>query len=174
MRVPYDFKDEVEREREREYYRKYRAGHREELNEYNRKYYAAHKQERDEYARKYRAENREKILEYGRKYCTDHRGKLNKRSCKYNKEHPEQRRGVKFKYLYGITTKDYGILLAAQGGACALCGRPPGKTDLRVDHDHVTGTVRGLLCHKCNVGLGHFDEDQSILKIAIEYLSERG
>ena len=44
-------------------------------------------------------------------------------------------------------------MLAAQGGGCAICGRPPKRTSLHVDHDHETGDAR-ILCFNCNDALG--------------------
>ncbi|WP_083230265.1 endonuclease VII domain-containing protein [Curtobacterium sp. UCD-KPL2560] len=54
------------------------------------------------------------------------------------------------------------------GGACAICGS---TNDLRVDHDHKTGAVRGLLCSPCNVGIGWLQDDVALLRQAIGYLS---
>ncbi len=52
---------------------------------------------------------------------------------------------------YGITHEDYLRILAEQGGGCAICGTPPPKTrSLDVDHSHTEGTLRGLLCSRCN------------------------
>jgi Recombination endonuclease VII len=48
----------------------------------------------------------------------------------------------------------YPELFEAQGGVCAICGKPPGERALHVDHDHETGQVRGLLCYSCNTKLG--------------------
>lgn len=51
---------------------------------------------------------------------------------------------------FGITEADYESMLAAQGGACAVCQKLPRKKALAVDHDHKTKRVRGLLCFNCN------------------------
>jgi hypothetical protein len=53
---------------------------------------------------------------------------------------------------YGITLDQYDLMLAAQGGRCAICPRPAESmnTRLHVDHDHKTGLIRGLLCWWCN------------------------
>lgn len=69
---------------------------------------------------------------------------------------------------YGIGQAEFGKLLAAQGGVCGICGaqRPE-----HVDHDHVTGYVRGVFCFNCNGGLGHFRDDRGRLDKAIAYLT---
>lgn len=53
----------------------------------------------------------------------------------------------------GLTIEDYDRMLAAQGGGCAICGTTPKTRRLDTDHDHATGAVRGLLCHRCNRAL---------------------
>lgn len=72
---------------------------------------------------------------------------------------------------YGLTPEDYEQLLAAQGGACAICRKPPkvGKP-LNVDHCHATGAVRGLLCFRCNFGMSFFGEDPATLERAAAHL----
>lgn len=62
----------------------------------------------------------------------------------------ERARDRRLQNLYGLTTADYDDLLVYQGGSCAICDRPPGKTRLAVDHDHKTRYTRGLLCYQCN------------------------
>ena len=72
-----------------------------------------------------------------------------------------------------MTVDDYIELFERQDGKCAICGTD--KPDLkgknfRVDHDHETGKVRGLLCHNCNVSVGLMKESPSLLRKAAEYL----
>ena len=57
-----------------------------------------------------------------------------------------------------------------QGGKCGICGDLPTSRRLSVDHDEKTGANRGLLCTRCNVGLGYFKDNIEILKHAIRYL----
>jgi hypothetical protein len=77
------------------------------------------------------------------------------------------------KRRYGLTKETYNAILTAQHGVCKLCS---GKQELGqsrnlyVDHDHVTGKIRGLLCGHCNAGLGQFKDNIETLKKAIEYL----
>lgn len=77
--------------------------------------------------------------------------------------------------LYGMTYDDYEALNAQQGGRCGCCGttEPGGRDDnerFYVDHDHNTGAVRGLLCHKCNMGIGLLGDDVDGLTAALAYL----
>lgn len=71
---------------------------------------------------------------------------------------------------YGLTADGYEAIDRGQGGTCAICGAPPGKRRLAVDHDHATGAVRGLLCTKCNVGLGYFKDSAEGVRRALDYL----
>ena len=66
-------------------------------------------------------------------------------------------RRCRLRARYGLSTADYDALLIQQDGVCRICKRScsTGKR-LAVDHDHGTGAVRGLLCRRCNIGLGHF------------------
>ncbi len=78
------------------------------------------------------------------------------------KERMSQRwRKAALKHSFGITVEQFDDLLAAQGGRCAMCGSETStgryKT-LAVDHDHATGRVRGLLCFRCNTGLGYYEK----------------
>lgn len=84
-------------------------------------------------------------------------------------------REQKLRLYYGLTVEQYDAMLKAQGGRCAICGGTQGDADVRkaflsVDHCHVTGRVRGLLCESCNFGLGKFRDDPELLATAIDYL----
>ncbi|MFA5208282.1 MAG: endonuclease VII domain-containing protein [Candidatus Paceibacterota bacterium] len=79
---------------------------------------------------------------------------------------------------YNIDEIEYENYFKLQNGVCAICGKPETSFDrkqgiirrLAIDHDHVTGKVRGLLCSNCNQGIGRMSDDISILKSAIKYL----
>jgi hypothetical protein len=61
-------------------------------------------------------------------------------------------------------------MLADQGGRCLICSVALGDAKAHVDHDHVTGVVRGILCFNCNGGLGQFKEDAHLLRDAADYI----
>src|SRR5499426_1627330 len=69
---------------------------------------------------------------------------------------------------YGLTLADYRALQSRQGNACAICRKP--ARVLCIDHCHVTGRVRGLLCFKCNSALGFCNDDPRLLRAALAYL----
>ncbi|KKN82234.1 hypothetical protein LCGC14_0310470 [marine sediment metagenome] len=73
---------------------------------------------------------------------------------------------------YGIVEGEYEDLLVEQEGGCAICHVTPfpDERKLGVDHNHRTGKVRGLLCGKCNSGLGLFLDDPDLLRTAAKYI----
>ena len=71
---------------------------------------------------------------------------------------------------YDITVEEYARIFLAQAGMCAICQEPFDFPQLVVDHDHATGEVRGLLCHRCNLGLGLFRDNEWLLVNAVRYL----
>ena len=72
-------------------------------------------------------------------------------------------------YQYGITIDDFNNMKEKQGSVCATCGK---ERKLVVDHDHESGSVRGLLCQQCNTALGLIRDNKGVLQRMIEYLSK--
>lgn len=88
-----------------------------------------------------------------------------------NRKHAQWRCHIR--RTLGVTPEQYNAMLAAQHGACAICGatEPGGKrARFSIDHCHTTGKIRGLLCTTCNAGLGYFKDDTSRLQSAVAYL----
>lgn len=73
---------------------------------------------------------------------------------------------------YGITTKEYQEILDKQNNQCKICGHSLYKNNKKpnIDHNHDNNIIRGILCHHCNLMLGHFKEQPHILHRAIQYL----
>ena len=132
------------------------------------------------YHKRMRAENPGYRSEYAKKWIADRPGKGAEYSKSWRARNPEWKAAYyeRARHIwlkkYGLAKGDYEQMLEAQGGLCAICGQPPGSgRRLDVDHDHQTGTVRGLLCSACNTGLGLFRDDPSALAGAIRYLNSR-
>lgn len=126
--------------------------------------------------------NKEQKKVYDNKYYQEHknekrandkiwtRANLKKRSLSY--------RQSKLQSKFGITLEEYQTMWDAQGGVCAICGRPETILDhrskkirwLAVDHNHETGEVRGLLCSNCNKAVGLLHEDIEVIKNVVKYL----
>lgn len=81
---------------------------------------------------------------------------------------------------YGLTPEKFDLILASQGGRCAICRTDePGYPGWQVDHDHACcprskrscgRCRRGILCSRCNFGVGNFRDDPAILRAALEYV----
>lgn len=114
---------------------------------------------------------RAKARRYGRRYYRQWKDRITaKHREQYTSLPPAAKTEQAFRRHYGIDLAHYDMLLAEQGGCCAICRRPPKRKRLVVDHDHVTGAVRGLLCVGCNIALGHLG-DGAYLQSAGDYLA---
>lgn len=139
-------------------------------------------------------EYRAKVKAAARATYRKHRNKINEARRVHNLSDEEKekrrlynrtlrrRRGIRdyiMQRTYGISLDQYEAMLAAQGNGCAICGGEhtpedrwkSGLKNLRVDHDHRTGAVRGLLCFHCNTALGHFRDNPELLVKALAYLN---
>ncbi len=126
----------------------------------------------------------EQIKRYRAKYPERHR----KESLAYYYRNKERLREKKKLYAqnggnlrrYNLSLDSYKLLFKQQGGVCAICGNAETVKlrgvikKLAVDHNHITGKVRGLLCNHCNRGLGCMKDDVLIFKNAIKYLKKYG
>ena len=96
-----------------------------------------------------------------------------KRGRKYRKEHPEAVQNTRLKGRYGITKADQDAQLKEQDNRCAICRVEFGeKCRPETDHEHATQTVRGQLCHACNVMLGQAKDNIQTLESAVVYLKK--
>ncbi len=108
-----------------------------------------------------RPENKEKRRLYSQKvYTTDYRW------------------AIHIKVKFNMTPGDYKNMLNTQNNKCAVCGETAmsqesahgAKGKLDIDHCHKTGQVRGLLCKRCNKGLGAFKDAPELLEAALNYI----
>lgn len=106
--------------------------------------------------------------------CRDCKNKCAKVYRNKNKESLQViNRRSKFKKYYGITVADYDKMLLDQHGTCAICSSDmpgPRTKHFAVDHCHVKGTIRGLLCVKCNRGIGLLGDTLEAVLKAAKYL----
>jgi hypothetical protein len=128
--------------------------------------------EKKEYDKQYRVEHREEINKKNGRYRTKHRKELNEYNKQYHAEHTEEIKEYRTQHRYNITQEQYNELFDKQKGKCGICGKHQSelKKALYIDHNHITGKVRGLLCSKCNFGIGNLNDDINMLTQAITYL----
>jgi hypothetical protein len=119
--------------------------------------------------RAYQTDWRKKNPERYRAIARRSKAKNREKSRRWREANPERIRANERLRVYGLTDEAYQALLTSQAGRCAICGN---AGTLHVDHDHKTGAVRGLLCPRCNMGIGMMDEDLDRLAASIRYLSK--
>jgi Recombination endonuclease VII len=103
---------------------------------------------------------RNRNLEYHRSLC--------RRWVKNNKT---RTRDNELRREFGLTPEQYDIILAQQGGHCKFCDRiPTGYKNLPVEHNHVTGEIRGILCQWHNITVTHLESERARLDEFITYL----
>ena len=138
--------------------------------ERRRRRYAANPEAGREASRRYRLKHPERQhhrSEYGKLYRRDNPAKVEE----YRRQYRATNRNKVLLAKYGLTGVEWDAMLAAQGGKCAICGSSePRGNRWHTDHDHDAGTVRGILCHLCNVGIGCFQDSPAGLIAAAEYL----
>jgi hypothetical protein len=154
------------------------------------------KTQRMEYSRKYREDNkdilREKQKALGRRYRDANRARLNQQAREYREankreiskrrkqwetenrmRHASTQRKQLLKRTYRLTVDQWHELLQKQEGKCPICKTDdPGGRNWHTDHDHATGEIRGILCSRCNIMLGHARDSVEILLAAISYLQK--
>lgn len=133
-----------------------------------KEYYAARYQKEKEYRkmwqRSYRLRNKEVISTKNNEYYI---------------KHPEIKRKATLR-KHKLTPEQYRKMVNSQNNVCSICGKAEtlrrygSVQNLVVDHCHKTNMNRGLLCHKCNIGLGVFDDNIDVMASAISYLKQCG
>lgn len=146
----------------KEYYQKYYNANRERIRERAKKYYQNNKDKLYNIMKKYREKNSEYIKESHKQYYLD-----NKRRCR------EINRNNACKRKYGISYQQKQEMILAQNHKCLCCGEALEKLPsncIHVDHDHITGKIRGILCRRCNAALGFVGENVKIAFKLYEYV----
>lgn len=134
--------------------------------------------------KEYYLKNREKILKYEKERRILKRDSINLRKKVRYLENIENEReksrkrwkNRKFYNNFNITLEEAKILLKKQSNLCLICNKKiflnkaQDFSCANLDHDHVSGKIRGFLCRGCNLGLGFFKDDKKLLKNACKYI----
>src|SRR3990167_3179473 len=174
--------------RKKGYWRQWYRDHRRERIAESIKYQKEHREQRRRYMQVWSERNREHIREYRRKTKTTRnarrrqlyrrdewrRIKQRQQSKEWQEKNPSKRLAQRLR-PFGISVQEYQTILTEQNNKCAICERRRNIDHkrfkrLHLDHNHKTGKVRGLLCSSCNLGLGKFRDDPTIIEKAAMYL----
>ena len=109
----------------------------------------------------------EKAKEVAKKWRKANPEKCKESHRRYHRKRRVEDRAYQLKKRYNLSVDDYNKMLEKQNGKCFICNK---IIKLYIDHNHKTGNVRGLLCQRCNTGLGQFDDNPLLLLNAIRYL----
>ena len=107
-----------------------------------------------------------------------HRRQCREAQARYVKRHPEKvkarDRNQHYRKSHGITTVEFNALFLAQNSVCAACFAvdPGHRFGWQLDHDHLTGRHRGILCHPCNMALGAAKDSATRLRALLAYLGD--
>lgn len=97
------------------------------------------------------------------------------RNRQYRLENPDkisaQNKRGKMKMRYGMAVDDWEKLFTSQGNQCAVC-KTNDEKKWCTDHNHITGAVRGILCHKCNTAIGLMNDNPEMLRAAALYVEK--
>ncbi len=156
--------------------KKWRMANQDRIKKEHRAYYLANREKCCNRSKVYCAKHREERRRYAKLYRATHQQYLKDYRLKNKEEVSRYRVAYERKRNYGMSQKQFDIMLKKQSGACAICKKPEtaqyrGKPRrLSVDHDHSTKKIRGLLCSRCNLGIGLFMHNKDLLEKAILYL----
>lgn len=137
-----------------------------------RTYYQKNRDKIKDNAKEYAGSHKVEIAAYRKKYYQNNKSRLDKKNRMYEQtpKAKDRKRQAYFKRKYRITQEYMDALLLKQRFLCPLCGRSLTDTKVVVDHNHMTGEVRGLLCYRCNTLLGQAEDSLSLLAKAMAYL----
>ena len=110
-------------------------------------------------------------VEYQRQWRLKNPEAARRKEREWRQRNPQSQRPRHLRHRYGLEVDTYQQLVVRQGGACAICGTVADDPwNMQVDHCHTTGKIRGLLCHKCNKGIGLLGDDPDRVAAALRYL----
>lgn len=150
----------------------------EERKAYNKKYYEENKERLSSQQKEYWKRTREERIKNNRKYYAENKDTIREKQAAYNRENSGKIRERKLKRL-GWTEERYIAKFSEQDGLCAICKIPTAPLCaggfLAADHEHIIPPKpRGLLCSRCNTGLGQFLDNPLLLIEASMYLVKYG
>lgn len=138
--------------------------------ESKKKYYLKNKEYILKRNKLYRDNNKEKISAQKKEWARKNSDNLVIKVREYRRKNRDKTKKWNTKQRYNLDLEDVNNILIKQNNLCKICN--DSLTQYHIDHNHKTNFVRGILCKKCNTGLGMFRDNTDYLFSAIEYLKE--
>jgi Rps23 Pro-64 3,4-dihydroxylase Tpa1-like proline 4-hydroxylase len=139
-------------------------------------YYSKNKEQIIEQQKEYKKLNEQICKERSLKYRERTREQAKQRAKTWYSQNKERAKKTNRKNKlkqYGLTVDQYNQLIENQNNSCLICKKEfSEQIKSHIDHCHASGKVRGILCQKCNQGIGLFYESLESLQSAIEYLKK--
>ena len=123
-----------------------------------------------EYNQTWKKNNPDKVREYNQTWKKNNPDKVQEYSAKYRKNNPDKVRDNSIRQSWGFGADHYDSLIAEFGGKCECCGT---TKDLRLDHCHKTGLIRGVLCNTHNLGLGKIGDSIEDVRALLYYMEKQ-
>jgi len=149
--------------------KKYYEENKDKIKERQKKYGAGHPEVLKRIKKSYKLRNKDKTKEYNKIYISEHKEQRRENKKIWVSKNKDKVKNQKLKMKYNITLEDFNRMLEEQNSCCGICGEK--FLDIPcVDHDHMTEKIRGLLCRKCNSGMGGLKDDPILLFRALEWI----
>jgi hypothetical protein len=129
------------------------------------------KMRKREYKRRWNSEHPEKLREYDQKDRIKNHEKKNLRARERYHSHRDEELARHRMESYGIDNATYFEMVVRQDGKCIICGDVP-NINLSIDHNHLTGKIRGLICNLCNIAIAKAKDSPKILRAMADYLEK--
>ena len=157
------------KEKDRLATKRWQLAHPDSLKAANKRYREKHRAQANEKSRIWRLEHPMQRRKMHDKWYKTHRNSVIEKSMAWVKNNRDKAQINQRHHRYGLSQEVYDQILKNQLGRCAICQEGFKKTP-HVDHDHKTDKVRGLLCRRCNTGIGQLGDNLQVLRQATAYL----
>jgi len=146
---------------------KYYTNNKEEISKRQKKYAQSHREGHKKSCKKYRQGHQDKIKAYDKKYVRDKKEQMTiyRKKWRSNKDNAKSE---KLWDRFKITLQQFKDMIASQNNLCGICGKI--LNEPCIDHNHKTKKIRGLLCRKCNGGIGGLNDDVHLIIKALEWV----
>lgn len=144
--------------------------------ETNKKWVANNKEKVKEIKKKYRLTHKDKLKEYNKKYHYSHKKHYNEYKKKWKAKNPTKLKNEKLKARFKIDINIFNQFIVKQNNKCGICFNEftnTGPLYPCIDHNHITGIVRGILCRSCNGGIGGLNDNPILLFKALKWLKNK-